>query len=169
MTWWSVLIEASTDDDVTESDLERFVDAVEPFSGVVAGVARRYSARLSVTVPTDSPKTAITHALDCFDAASRAAQMPTISEIVRVEALTEQELDRELDEPAFPQLLGVTEVARLLGVTRQRASAIQTSAGFPAPVARLATGPVWTLPSISRFLDEWTRKGGRPAKKRVSA
>jgi hypothetical protein len=63
-----------------------------------------------------------------------------------------------------PDLIGVSEIAALFGVTRQRASEIQTRAGFPAPVARLKSGPIWTRASITRFLDDWQRRPGRPAR-----
>lgn len=33
---------------------------------------------------------------------------------------------------------------------------------FPAPVARVATGPLWTVPAIEHFNRIWERKPGRP-------
>lgn len=58
--------------------------------------------------------------------------------------------------------VGVTEVAELLGVSRQRASELRTRRGFPAPIAELASGPVWTASSLGRFLETWERRPGRP-------
>src|SRR5205814_1590933 len=84
--------------------------------------------------------------------------------IVRAEALTFEELDRDLETRNFPELAGVSEVADFLGVTRQRASALAKTAEFPVPVATLASGPVWTRPSLNRFLDKWPRRDGRPPK-----
>jgi hypothetical protein len=49
-------------------------------------------------------------------------------------------------------------------VTRQRASALARTRDFPTPVATLASGPVWTRPSLNRFVEEWPRKNGRPGK-----
>lgn len=70
----------------------------------------------------------------------------------------------ELERPAFPELLGVTELAEILKVTRQRAHTLASSPAFPDPIARLAAGPVWTKPSITHFLESWERKAGRPKK-----
>jgi len=84
--------------------------------------------------------------------------------VVRADVMTFEEQDRELATPNFPELVGVSEVADLLGVSRQRASALAKSSGFPLPVAVLAAGPVWTRPSLNRFVDEWPRKNGRPPK-----
>jgi hypothetical protein len=36
--------------------------------------------------------------------------------------------------------------------------------GFPAPVGELASGPVWLEGDLSRFMDTWERKPGRPRK-----
>ena len=54
------------------------------------------------------------------------------------------------------------EVAEILGVSRQRASELASSAGFPRPVANLAAGPVWLLSSINSFNEKWERRPGRP-------
>ncbi|MGH3722469.1 MAG: hypothetical protein ACRDRI_27275, partial [Pseudonocardiaceae bacterium] len=34
---------------------------------------------------------------------------------------------------------------------------------FPAPVARVGTGPLWTVPAIEHFARVWDRRPGRPA------
>jgi hypothetical protein len=81
--------------------------------------------------------------------------------------MTEEELDRCLDRPAFPALVGVSEIARLLArdatpISRQRASALTSRPDFPRPVVRLAAGPVWTRDSVRNFVESWERKPGRP-------
>jgi hypothetical protein len=76
--------------------------------------------------------------------------------------LDELEFTRETDE-----LVGVTELAEMLGVTRQRASELRTRPGFPAPIADLASGPVWKSSSLRRFVDTWERRPGRPRKASV--
>jgi hypothetical protein len=90
-------------------------------------------------------------------------------DVAAVEVLTHEELDRQLAEPPFPELLGISEVGEHLGISRQRASALQTRQDFPAPVAVLRSGPVWRKGDLSRFADTWERKPGRPAKITVDA
>jgi predicted DNA-binding transcriptional regulator AlpA len=52
-------------------------------------------------------------------------------------------------------LVGVAEVAQLLGVTRQRVNRIVlTHADFPAPEAELSAGRVWKRSDI----EAWARK-----------
>lgn len=84
-------------------------------------------------------------------------------DVVAGEIITTAEHDRRLEGPARPELVGISEIAELLGVTRQRASALQTNTGFPAPAAVLRSGPVWYAADISRFAETWTRRPGRPS------
>jgi hypothetical protein len=57
--------------------------------------------------------------------------------------------------------VGTSEVAALLGVSRQRVSELSRAAHFPQPVTSLASGPVWTKPGILLFVDGWDRAPGR--------
>ncbi len=62
-------------------------------------------------------------------------------------------------------LLGLTEIAGLLGVSKQRVDQLRRErVDFPQPVAELAAGPVWKLPMLKRFIAGWQRKPGRPRK-----
>lgn len=61
------------------------------------------------------------------------------------------------------KLVGVAEIAELVGVTRQRANQLCDHPRFPRPVARLAMGRVWNLDEV----EEWRktpRRVGRPRK-----
>ncbi len=62
--------------------------------------------------------------------------------LVEAEVLTATELDRQNALPSLPELVGVAEVAELLKVSRQRASALARSESVPLPVAALSSGPV---------------------------
>lgn len=60
----------------------------------------------------------------------------------------------------FPKLAGLAEVAGLAGVSRSRAGQLAAHPGFPAPVQRLAMGPVWLEADVKAFLVA-PRKPGR--------
>ncbi|WP_181871691.1 hypothetical protein [Sphaerisporangium album] len=48
-------------------------------------------------------------------------------------------------------------------MTKQRASAIaEENDDFPPPVARLGSGPVFTLDRVLEFAGKWDPKPGRP-------
>jgi len=55
------------------------------------------------------------------------------------------------------ELVGVAEVAALLGVSTQRVDQLARTEGFPAPVAVLAAGRIWRRADIER----WARRTGR--------
>jgi predicted DNA-binding transcriptional regulator AlpA len=57
----------------------------------------------------------------------------------------------------IPELVGATEIADLLGVTRQRVQQLANEAGFPAPVAILKMGKVWVLDDVRA----WAERTGR--------
>jgi hypothetical protein len=85
---------------------------------------------------------------------------------VQVAVTSVAELAEQLNRPNFPALVGVSEVAELLAVSRARASELARSAtGFPRPVAQLASGPVWLQVSVLEFLSGWSRRPGRPQRR----
>lgn len=49
-------------------------------------------------------------------------------------------------------LIGIAEIAQILGVSRQRAHQIADKRTFPLPVQRLAMGPVWTRAQLDEYL-----------------
>jgi predicted DNA-binding transcriptional regulator AlpA len=55
-------------------------------------------------------------------------------------------------------LVGVTEIAAMLGVSRQRVDQLlKTHADFPTPVAELVGGRIWLRSEI----EAWARRTGR--------
>ena len=113
-------------------------------------------------VAADEPEEAVPRALWIFREAAGKVGL-VLAGIERVEAVTDERLGRDLEEPIEQDpYLGVTEVARLLGVSRQRVSELRSRPGFPEPVAELASGPVWRGWQLRRFVEEWPRRPGRP-------
>ena len=61
------------------------------------------------------------------------------------------------------ELLGVTEVAELLGISRQRVQQLtETDPDFPAPAETLARGRVWRRSDVVN----WARATGREIRER---
>lgn len=54
-------------------------------------------------------------------------------------------------------LAGVSEIAALLGVSRQYASVLSARRDFPEPVATLAMGKVWSLDDVRAWAKETDR------------
>lgn len=60
-------------------------------------------------------------------------------------------------------LVGVAEIAELLGVSRQQVHRLSVQEGFPEPVARLSAGTIWRRRDIERWA-KTRRRPGRPEK-----
>lgn len=152
---WAVTIEAAGPA-ATATLAEDLVDALP------AAAASIHDGRLGVTFSVEAAGAAraVVVALLQWGKAVGEADL----EVVHTEASTVAYVDEELARRNFPVLLGVAELAQRLGVSKARASELARLDTFPQPVAHLASGPVWTEPSISGHLEGWQRKPGRPKK-----
>ncbi|MFC4335196.1 hypothetical protein [Salininema proteolyticum] len=86
-----------------------------------------------------------------------------------VRALDRAEHDGELVEFGPINLVGLAGIARLLDVSRPRASEIVNLFGFPDPVGVSDNGRYWALNEVIRWKPTWERKPGRPGAKRPKA
>lgn len=105
-----------------------------------------------------------------FDTAVRAVEAACKREglpctVVGVELMTWEEFERRQAKPPIPPLVGPTEIAQRLGVTRQRAWAIiQANPDAFPEVASTSRGALYLEASLDRFEKTWERKSGRPRK-----
>lgn len=60
-------------------------------------------------------------------------------------------------------LVGVTEIAEMLGISRQRADQLSRTKGFPDPYQEMANGRVWTSESVSAWAEAVRRHFCIPA------
>jgi hypothetical protein len=60
-----------------------------------------------------------------------------------------------VEEPG--DLVGVTEIGDLLGVSRQRADQLTRLEGFPEPIGAIAAGRIWRRVDV----EAWARTAGR--------
>lgn len=171
MTDWTATNWTTTDDWTISIDVETGVDLgageadwLEDLAGRLAGTGASVSghgSRISGTFTiTDQP--------DCMAAAQ--AGITTFLHaagggiVVGIEAITVKEADGRLAEPTIPELVGASEAADILRVSRQRIHQLHTAnAAFPEPVVEVRMGPLWTRASVEAFERAWTRKPGRPA------
>lgn len=173
MTEWSVNVEAAQPGDQRVDQVAAEVLMEQLADHHVGGVAispGRYGCRFDVDAATSLE--AATEADQVFRKAAAEAGLPAWP-VVRLEAMTVGELDVDLARATFPRLVGVAELAEILGVSRARASELASSSpDFPSPTVRLASGRVWTEPSVRRFVEAWRRRPGpapRKGRSRASA
>lgn len=168
---WSVEVEVAGEvvfNKVEIEELDGLVDQLLPYHPSVSGTAEepidglgRYGARLAIEA--HSPEEAVSEAISLLTKAAMNVGLPEWP-VVRVEAAEWGEFERELERPTYPDLLGISEFAELLKVSRQRASELARTSHFPRPTAELASGPVWFETNVQRFVQDWKREPGRPRK-----
>jgi predicted DNA-binding transcriptional regulator AlpA len=163
--WWSVFVNAQGEDPdgkvLTTERLEAFAERLGSHHGVVGGGGVHYDAQFSLE--GDDLAGVVTAALAVFAEARAAVGLPAWP-YVELEVKTEAALDAELSEPTFPEVVGATEAARMLGVSRQRLYQLAERDDFPPPMVQLAAGPVWLTNSIRAFEGSWDRRPGRRAR-----
>jgi len=143
--------------------LERMQQTLQRYAA--AGAAGPTSLDVLLSVDAESPTTAMTRGLRAFLSALVRARAAKGAEIVSVEIELPEHLERKLEQQNQITLVGIRELADLLGVTRQRASQIAATRNFPVPLAKLAAGPVWSKASLTWFLEDWASEPRRPGPK----
>lgn len=66
-----------------------------------------------------------------------------------------------MTETKIADLIGLTELAEVLGVSKNEANALRQRHGFPAPVHKLRMGPMWDKEQILEWITDDFRPGGR--------
>ena len=159
-TWWSVLFETAGGGEVDPDAIDDLLALLQQHDGAVSAGGGRWSARIAVEA-VDAPAAVEVAGPIVFDLAAKTS-VP-LWPVIRLEVVTFEELEAELDRPQIPELLGSAELQDLLGVTRQRLGQLRKEkANFPKPLLELAAGPVWARSAIDAFLETWERKSGRP-------
>jgi hypothetical protein len=162
---WNAAIVALTEAGGVQSreSFDDLLEALSDYSPALTHHDGHLGARVWVQAPDAVAAAAI--AVSVWTTAIRGVGIAG-STPVQVEVTSAAEMAEQLNRPNFPALVGVSEVADLLAVSRARASELaRSAAGFPRPVAQLASGPVWLQASVLEFLSGWPRRPGRPQRR----
>ena len=128
--------------------------------------------RINATVSVDAATNILTASYEVTAQSLRQAIDETLriaralpAKPTSLQVLPLDEWMREQEAPRRQDLVGATEAAQLLGVSRQRVGQLAERPDFPAPIARISAGPIWTRASVVAFNERWRRKiTGRPRK-----
>lgn len=166
---WDVTVDLDVDEGrPLEEIADDLVGLLSGAEGVVSIV--RSTLAIALTVDAADANTAVTRATERILGALATLRLPSASARARIVGVAAKRADiaaAELDHPTFPEMLGLSEVAALLGVSKQRIAELRTTGRLPMPIADLRAGPVWPKPAIERWLAAWERKPGRPRKASV--
>ena len=158
---WFVDLDLKLDEPVSDALLDDLIEVVEPFHGAISA--------------GEEPKLGLSLAFEAIDvwaatASARAflemdlCRIVSNVEISSCRVLDEATRNAENEEPTFPALVAVPDIAEMLGVSRQQAHRLSNREGFPAPALEPRTGPLWLLAAVESWSQHTERKAGRPAK-----
>lgn len=121
MTDYNVIGEVAVSPTVRR--VEGWMDALANYSPAVGRTARGWS-ELIITVPARSLEQAASTGL--------ALLVRAAGQIERFEVLTTDEFDRRADDVDMPDLVGATEAADIIGITRQRVQQMAETGALPS-------------------------------------
>jgi predicted DNA-binding transcriptional regulator AlpA len=163
MNEWAITVEMATDRALDEDAVVELDELAEEHNGAVSNRGTNIGFLLHTYI-AGPPNQAGQFAIELAE--KLAAHAGVHADLASLIVETEEQAERRALTPDTPELLAATDVADLLGVSRQRVHQLATDrADFPKPYARLGSGPIWTRPAIEAFDKLWTRKPGRPARK----
>jgi hypothetical protein len=174
MTAWDVSVYAVWDPTaISELALDeaiaRFSTYFAESSGYYVVVdAFPHRCKVRFILSHEDPADAGFEGLDLFREALQKFDLPRPQQLdMTVEARTlnhKDPTDEDEETTIPPPIVGVTEAAGLLGITKQRLAQLTRRSDFPAPW-RLAAGPFWLRSEIEGFQRRWPRRRGRSANK----
>lgn len=156
---WSVSIDYGVARAPDDRLLDDVAERLAQHSGVVFVGSRSIGAMIAVSSAD------LASAAKLADAIIRTAMRRSgirITSMIESHAIEWTRFEETLSQPPVPELVGATEAAALLGVSRQRFHEIRRTLDFPAPLTEVAATPLWTRAGIDEFLRGWARKPGRP-------
>lgn len=162
---WTVTVDYATEEPLDEEQLIALADlAAQHWDGTIAARGADGPGFLLILDTLDIGVTAaVEHGTEA--ALKLAGELSLFGENAGAAATSPEVAAERATRPDTPELLAATDVALLLGVSRQRVHQLATeNPQFPAPYARLGSGPIWTRPAIEQFAQVWERRAGRPTK-----
>ena len=139
--------------DPDDPKVDRLVDALEARKDIAGpvvswgGLAGGPGVRLSLRA--GDPAAAVALATAVFAKALIEADVEA-AQVAFAEVMTEEYMDRWLGQPAR-EYVGLAEIAKILGVSKQRVYELRRREDFPKPIAALAAGPVWDRMSLNQI------------------
>ena len=160
-TTWVAELTIATPEPLTEDLLNTLDEEGEERDWYVTPRADGPGMRIAVYALAPSPIDIAKHAASEVD--PWLEKHGVQGETIEMRVVTEEQREAEAQAPTMPPLVSASGAAGILGVKRQRVHQLaQTHPKFPAPLVKLATGPVWDERAIEWFKSVWERKPGRP-------
>lgn len=159
-TTWMAELTLATAEPLTEDYLVHLDQLAGEHDWSIASRAAGPGAELTAWRAASEPDTALAAVLG--EVRTWLARHEVAATLVGVQVRSEADFEREVTAPTIPELLATTDVAEVLGVTRQRVHQLWAdNPQFPQPVVRTGAGPLWTRQAVTWFASVWDRRPGR--------
>lgn len=155
---WQVSVDIRTPMPVNEDDLFDIMDGLGEYGASTALDAD--SKGMSITLAMDADNTA--SALAKTVAAIRGKGRLDGFDVVGVAVRDWNQAERDASSRTFPKVVGFAEIARMTGVSRQRAYAFPKIASFPKPVIETSQGPLYSEDAVRAWSETRNVNPGRP-------
>lgn len=155
---WQVTVDFKTEERIDE---EAVFDLIEEFADYGASAALSpdgLGGSLTISVSGESAMEALTQSLIML------ADSTVLSgaDVSGFEVTDWDEAVRRNREPLFPRVVGYAEIARMTGVSRQRAAKFPKIATFPKPVIETSQGPLYSEDAVAAWAADRKITVGRP-------
>lgn len=158
---WHVSVDARLDRALREEDADELMGQIAGLGGSLAVDPDEWGVEALISVTADTVAAAAEEASRVVQDALRALGLTPV--LTGLQVQSEEEFERELARPIFPEVVGYAEIARMGGVSRQRARQWARKASFPRPVIETEQGPLMARAAVAAWLESNPRRPGRPA------
>ena len=151
MEIWYISIGFRTSRPFSEDLAFDMSEQLEDYAAVMSMARDRKSGSVALTIDAKEWSTALdlahTAVIEVLEAADVEATLTSVG------AQNQDEFHAELNEPVYPQVVGFAEIARIAGVSRQRARQLAEKESFPHPVIKTSQGPLYNVHAVHRWLE----------------
>lgn len=137
---------------------EAILDAIEILAdhAAVATIDRSgLGGSIQLTVEAESAEEAARMSAHLVNTALTPITDP---KVIGIDTMTQEAFEAELQRPVIPELVGLSEIADMASVTRQRAHQLARTPGFPPVVVETRQGPLMTKAAVSKWVERRKRR-----------
>ena len=162
MREYNVLVEFSIDPPLKRGDFDRLIDRVFEMPTAAQSFTEYAGFTTTSSIRFNVGAERMAHAVAGSVAQLERVLLDTVppattATVVRVEACTQEEFLRELEEPVWVELVGVAEIAELIGRSTAKTELLLSKKSAPRPYAELAIGRVWNKAWLDWFIERHAR------------
>lgn len=155
---WQVSVDIRTPISANEDDIFDLMDRLGSYGASIAIDADGRGMGITLAIDASAIASALSKAIAAIREEGRIDGFDVIGVSIRDWA----EAERESASPTFPKVVGFAEIAKMAGVTRQRAHAFPKIESFPKPVIETAQGPLYSENAVKAWTETRDVKPGRP-------